>query len=192
MLRAGGLGLFGLGLSDFLQLGELQAAGRDRAAHKSFGRAKSCILLFLYGSPSQLETFDPKPDAPRQIRGELGAIRSNVPGLDVCELLPHLAKVMNKVTVLRSLSHPYPLHGVAFATTGIAKIDAPLELSPRDPAHWPFIGSVVDYADRARAAAAGAGRPAVPRNLVLPWALSSQRAGELPRAGPYGGFLGQA
>jgi hypothetical protein len=99
---------------------------------------------------------------------------------------------MDKVTVLRSISHPYPLHGVAFATTGISKIDAPLELSPRDPAHWPFIGSVVDYADGARTAASGSGSPAVPRNLVLPWALSSQRAGELPRAGPYGGFLGQA
>src|SRR5438067_12242276 len=123
MLRAGGLGLFGLGLSDFLQLGELQAAGRDRAAHKSFGRAKSCILLFLYGSPSQLETFDPKPDAPVEVRGELRSIRSSLPGCDVNELLPHVARVMDKVTVVRSVKHPYPIHGVAYATTGAPAID---------------------------------------------------------------------
>jgi hypothetical protein len=186
LLHVGSLGLLGLGLS--ARAGTFP--GPDPALARTFGRAKSCILLFLYGSPSQLETFDPKPDAPVEIRGELGTIRSNVPGLDLCEGLPRLAKVMDKVTVLRSISHPYPLHGVAYATTGIPKIDAPLELSPRDPAHWPFIGSVVDYVDGARDAALG--RPEVPRNLVLPWVLSSQRTGELPRSGPYGGFLGQA
>ena len=65
-----------------------------------------------------------------------------------------------------------------------------MELNPRDPAHWPFIGSVVDYVDRPRGA--GPARRDVPRNLVLPWAFSSQRVGEVARAGPYGGFLGQA
>ena len=71
MLRAGGLSLFGLGLSDFLRLSDLNAADGGRHAAKSFGRAKSCILLYLYGSPSQIETFDMKPDAPVEIRGEL-------------------------------------------------------------------------------------------------------------------------
>ena len=176
------LGLLGLGASGVPALGN-PGPGR-------FGQAKACILLFLYGSPSQLETFDPKPDAPEEIRGELKSIPSRVPGLDVCELLPKLARVMDRVTVLRSVSHPYPLHGVAYATTGIPRIDAPLELSPRDPAHWPFLGSVVDYADaQACGAAAGA---AVPRNVVLPWAFSSRRVGEVARAGPYGGFLGTA
>ncbi|WZO97774.1 DUF1501 domain-containing protein [Isosphaeraceae bacterium EP7] len=184
LLHVGSLSLLGLSAGVDVRAGTPLAGARS-----SFGRAKSCILLFLYGSPSQLETFDPKPDAPMQIRGELGSIRSNVPGMDVCELLPRLAKVMDKVTVLRSISHPYPLHGVAFATTGIQKIDAPIELSPRDPGHWPFIGSVVDYVDGKRDA--GARKPDVPRNLVLPFPLSSQRVGELPRSGPYGGFLGQ-
>src|SRR5262249_29991334 len=152
--------------------GGVQAGAALASRARLFGRARSCILLFLYGSPSQLETFDPKPGAPMQIRGELGTIRSKVPGMDVCELLPRLAGVTDKVTVLRSLSHPYPLHGVAFATTGIPTIDAPLELSPRDARHWPFIGSVVDYVDGTRAAGR---RPEVPRNLVLPFPLSSQR-----------------
>ena len=178
---AGSLGLMGLG-------------GLSGAASPlvkgGFGQAKSCIFLFLYGSPSQLETFDPKPDAPEQIRGELKSIPSKVPGLDVCELLPRMARVMDKVTVIRSVSHPYPLHGVAFATTGLASITAPMELSPRDPAHWPYIGSVVDYVDSRSREAAGV--DAIPRNMVLPWAFSSQRVGEVARAGPYGGFLGQA
>jgi len=155
-----------------------------------FGQAKACIFLFLYGSPSQLETFDPKPDAPEQVRGELKSIQTRIGGLDVCELLPKLARVMDKVTVVRTVSHPYPVHGVAYATTGIPRIEVAMELAPRDPAHWPYIGSVVDHLD-ARGWPAGA--PAdVPRNVVLPWAFSSQRVGEVARAGPYGGFLGQA
>src|SRR5262245_28713148 len=77
LLHVGSLGLLGLGLS----AGYQARTGTTLASKaRTFGRAKSCILLFLYGSPSQLETFDPKPEAPRQIRGELGAIRSNVPG----------------------------------------------------------------------------------------------------------------
>ena len=87
MLQAGALGFFGLGLNDFLRLADLQAAPPHPSA-KGFGRAKSCILLHRYGSPSQIETFDMKPDAPLEIRGDLKPIRSNLPGLDVCELLP--------------------------------------------------------------------------------------------------------
>src|SRR3954462_12240177 len=110
LLHVGSLGLLGLSAASLARAGE----SPDPTA-RTFGRARSCILLFLYGSPSQLETFDPKPDAPLQVRGELGSIRSSVPGLDVCELLPRMARVMDKVTVLRSVSHPYPLLGVAFA-----------------------------------------------------------------------------
>src|SRR5438067_2082316 len=147
LLQAGALGFFGLGLSDFLRLAHLQAAPAGPPA-SSFGRAKSCLLLHLYGSPSQLETFDMKPDAPVEIRGELKPIRSSLPGLDVCELLPNLAAVMDRCTVVRSMSHPYPIHGVAYALTGVPQIDIPMELNPHDPRHWPFVGSVVDYVSR--------------------------------------------
>jgi hypothetical protein len=157
-----------------------------------FGQAKACILLFLYGSPSQLETFDPKPDAPFEVRGELGCIASSVSGLHVCAGLPRLARVMDKVTLIRSVSHPYPIHGVAFATSGIPRIDIPMELNPHDANHWPFIGSVVDHVDGRRQPRNPARRQVIPRNLVLPWAFSSQRVGEVARAGPYGGYLGQA
>ena len=129
---------------------------------KSFGKAKSVILLFLYGSPSQLETFDPKPDAPEEIRGELKSIRSKLPGLDVCELLPDLARIMDRVCVVRSMTHPYPLHGVAYATTGTPVIDIPMELNPRDGRHHPYIGSVVDFLERGKRR----GKGEVPTNLA--------------------------
>src|SRR5437868_997792 len=94
MLWAGGLGLFGLGLPQFLRLADLQAQHSPARPAPSFGRAKACILLYLYGAPSQLELCDMKPDAPAEIRGELRPIRSTLPGCDVCELLPTVAGVL--------------------------------------------------------------------------------------------------
>jgi hypothetical protein len=185
MLHAGALSLFGLGLADYFRLA---ARAQPAAPARTFGRAKACILLYLYGAPSQLETFDMKPAAPAEIRGELRPIRSRLPGLDVCELLPNLAGVMDRVTVVRSMTHPYPIHGVAYALTGVPQIDIPMELNPRDGRHWPFLGSVVDYLHRQRDPRP---RP-VPDNVALPWAFSSQRVGEVPRAGPYAAFLGNA
>lgn len=193
MLWAGGLGLVGLGLADFYRL---QAASvpdpdvRRRQLTASFGKAKSCILLFLYGSPSQLETVDMKPNAPVEIRGELKPIRSSLPGLEVCELMPHSARIMDKVTVVRSLTHPYPIHGVAYATTGVPAIDVAMELNPHDLRHWPFIGSVVGYL--AEQTDANRLRRPVPDNIALPFPFSSRRTGEVQRAGPYAAFLGGA
>jgi uncharacterized protein (DUF1501 family) len=182
LLTAAGVGALGLGASALLP----RAAGA--AAPPSFGRAKACILLYLYGSPSQLETFDPKPDAPAEVRGELGAIRSSLPGADVGELLPLSSRVMDRVTVVRTLTHPYPIHGVAYALTGVTQIDIPMELNPHDGRHWPFIGSVVEYlASRERQ------RPeSAPTNMALPFPFSTRRVGEVPRAGPYAAFLGGA
>ena len=189
MLWAGGLGALGLGLGDYFRLQEAQASPGRQALPRSFGQAKSCILLFLYGSPSQLELADMKYEAPEEIRGELGGIRSSLPGCDVCELLPHTSRVMHNVGVLRSVTHPHPIHGVAYATTGTPIIDVPMELNPRDGRHWPFIGSVVDYVERQ--AQPNRRRP-IPTNIGLPFPFSSQRVGEVPRAGPYGAFLGNA
>lgn len=190
-LWAGGLGALGLTLPDFLRNQQAQASAPQPAPHdKHFGRAKACILLFLYGSPSQLELADMKPDAPEEVRGELRPIKSTLPGCDVCELLPHTARVMHNVTVVRSLTHKYPIHGVAYATTSIPEIDVAMELSPRDGRHWPFIGSVVSHLERRKDAAAA--RKPVPDNVALPWPFSSQRTGEVQRAGPYAAFLGSA
>jgi hypothetical protein len=190
MLWAGGLSLFNLGLVDFLRLNDAQAAEPAAKPGRSFGRAKACILLYLYESPSQIETVDVKPNAPVEVRGEFKSIRSNLPGLDVCELLPHLARVMDRTTVVRSLTHPYPIHGVAYALTGVPQIDIPMELSPRDGRHWPFVGSVIDYLGRQGKKRTR--RSEVPDNIALPFPFSSQRVGEVPRAGPYAAFLGGA
>jgi hypothetical protein len=185
-LHIGGLGAFGLGLADALRLQSAHASPDEFGG--TFGRAKSCILLFPYGSPPQHETFDPKPEAPAEIQGEMKAIPTVVPGLSICDHLPRMAAVMDKVTVVRSVTHPYPLHCVAYTTSGIPDYDVSLETRPRDPRHWPYIGSVVDYVDRRRAEGAV---PDLPQNIGLPWLLNS-KSDIVPLAGPYAAFLGQA
>jgi hypothetical protein len=192
LLQVGSLAFLSSGLSPRQGVAETPRNVARVSSLPGFGQAKSCILLFMYGSPSQLETFDPKPDAPLEIRGELGCISSSVPGLNVCERLPRLAQVMDKVSLIRSVSHQYAIHGVAFATTSNPRMELAMELNPRDVNHWPFIGSVVDHVDGRQRGAFAARSSSVPRNLVLPWAFSSHRVGEVARAGPYGGFLGPA
>ena len=190
-IQAGALGGLGLTLPDFLRNSARGSEAANKPHDKHFGKAKSCILLFLYGSPSQLELADMKPDAPVEIRGELKSIRSTLPGCDVCELLPHTSRVMHNVTVARSVTHKYPIHGVAYATSSIPEIDVAMELSPHDGRHWPFIGSVVSHLERRKNAAAAMKKP-VPDNIALPFPFSSQRTGEVHRAGPYAAFLGNA
>ncbi len=182
----------GLSLPAFLRADARRAPGVNPGVPKHdshFGRAKSCILLFLYGSPSQLELADMKPDAPVEVRGELKGIKSTLPGCDVCELLPHTSRVMHNVTVVRSVTHKYPIHGVAYATTSVPEIDVAMELSPHDGRHWPFIGSVVSHLEERKNPMLA--KKAVPDNIALPWPFSSQRTGEVHRAGPYPAFLGR-
>jgi hypothetical protein len=189
----------GLSRRDLLHVGALtplglSLAGWSRATERApaapaaggFGSAKRCILLYLWGSPSQIDTFDPKPDAPAEVRGALGSIPSALPGVRVGEVLPRTARMLDRVTVLRSLTHPDPIHGTAFAFTGVPKTDLPLEGNVRDPRHWPFIGSVVDYLG----ARSDPKPPTVPRNYWLPFPFGSKRGPSRP--GPYGGFLGPA
>lgn len=183
MLTAGGLSMLGLTLPDFLRA---QAASEGKPHEAHFGQAKACILLFLYGSPSQLEFADMKPDAPAEIRGELKPIRSTLPGCDVVELLPCTSRVMHHLTVVRSMTHKYPIHGVAYAATAVPEIDVAMELSPRDGRHWPYIGSVVSYLEERK----GRSKKTVPDNVFLPFPFSSERTGEVQRAGPYAAFLG--
>lgn len=170
----------GLGLSGLM-------AGSTAAASTvpGFGAAKRCLLLYLWGSPSQLDTFDPKPDAPAEVRGEFRSIATAIPGVRIGEILPRTAGLLDKVTIARSLTHNYPIHGTAFATTAVPMTDLQLEGSIRDPRHWPFVGSVVDYlCERANPSS-----PPVPRNFGLPFQIGSRRR---VKPGPFGGFLGSA
>jgi hypothetical protein len=186
LLRIGGLGAVGLGLHGLL---EAEAQASSSAHLPGFGKAKRCILLFLYGSPSQLETFDMKPQAPVEIRGTMQAIGSSLSSVPVCEYLPETAKIMDRTTVVRSVTHPYPLHGVAFATTGVPAIDVNMELNPSDPRHHPYFGSVVEYFDRKKRG--GSVSEAV-QNVALPFPFSSKRSDQPFRAGPYAAFLGSS
>lgn len=179
LLQAGGISLLGLGLGD---LAEAAPAGRPPAKH--------VILLFLYGGVSQLDTFDPKPDAPEDIRGPFGSIATRLPGVRLGEHLPRLASALDRVALVRSMSHPYPIHGVAYAVTGINRVDIPMELNRHDIRHWPYFGSVLDYLDdHDSAAARGRRLPSVPKTIHLPW-LQSTRSAPHQRAGYFAGFLG--
>jgi hypothetical protein len=186
LLQVGGLA--GLGLAGALIPSTAGALASEKRLHgPAFGRAKSCIFLVPYGSPSSHETFDPKPDAPAEVQGEMKAISTSVPGLAICDWLPNTAKVMDQVTVVRSLTHPYPLHGMAYALTGLPTYTTDLETRARDSRHWPFIGSVVDYLDQKRQGRSAA----IPRNLGLPWLVNSKSDIPTVNAGPFAAFLGR-
>src|SRR5262245_17989374 len=105
LLQAGGLGWFGLRLTDLLRLQQAQAAAlTPRHSETGFGRAKACILLYLYGAPSQLETFDLKPDAPSDVRGNFKPIATSLTGVHVSEHLRRTARLLHKTALVRSMS----------------------------------------------------------------------------------------
>ena len=166
LLEAGTLGLGGLSLDTLLRNDAAQAspvAGTDAG----FGKAKSCIVLFLYGAWSQQDTLDMKPGAPADIRGEFSPISTALPGVQICEHLPRLSRWLDRTTLVRSMTHEHPTHCVAYALTGIPQ--NPLR-DPRD--YWPFLGSSLDYLwDRTPGQQAPRG---MPRNMCLPWELNSR------------------
>jgi hypothetical protein len=138
-LRAGALGLFGLGLPQLLQA---------RAEAPSRGRAKACILLFMWGGPAQQDTWDMKPDAPAEYRGEFRPIATNVPGLRICEHLPRLARHADKLAVIRSMTHGDVNHTTAthFLLTGR---DLP-NRSGAEHEDWPHYGAILAQLGRGR------------------------------------------
>ncbi len=128
-----------------------------------------------------------KPNAAPEVRGELKPIRSRLPGCDVCEYLPHMAQVMDRVCVVRSLHHPWNFHGMMWPTTGVPESNVPLEETQHHPLHQPYVGSVYDYLQRTKHGPKPKGE--VPDNLFLPWLLSTKRPAEM-YARPHGSFLG--
>jgi hypothetical protein len=102
-LKVGMLGFLGLGLDDWFRL-------RALANDPSSTSVRNCILIWLAGGPSHLDTFDPKPDAPADVRGEFKAIETSVPGLRISEVFPNLAKMMDRLTLIRSMTSPEADH----------------------------------------------------------------------------------
>jgi hypothetical protein len=133
----------------FLELGALAAGGAAaRAADPTAPAIRSCILVFFYGGPSHLDTLDPKPAAPAEVRGEYRSVPTAVPGVRVCEHLPHLALVTDRVALVRSLHHPMRNHNSAAAETltGRTPAGGDQELLADDPRGVPALGSAVAYA----------------------------------------------
>jgi len=139
LLQVGALGLFGIDLPRILQA-EAAAAATQRP-----GRIKSCILVFHYGGPSHIDTFDMKPEAPREVRGEFQPIATSAPGLTVCEHLPLTARVMHHVAVVRSMHHPMRNHNAAAveALCGRTPLGGDQELLADDAQSFPCYGSVL-------------------------------------------------
>ena len=139
LLSAGGLGMFGLTMPRFLRAVEHQPL------EKLVAKAKSVIFCFQWGGPSHLETFDMKPDAPEGIRGFHKPIKSSADGIWVSDKLPKTAKVMDKVTLVRSVHHTMKNHNSAgyYALSGHAPPSDDQRLKD-SPDLFPAYSSVVD------------------------------------------------
>jgi hypothetical protein len=189
LLTVGSMGLLGLGLQQFFALEKAQAANGPRlAGRKGFGQAKSVLLIFLQGGPSHLDIWDPKPEAPSNIRGEFKPISSKVPGIQLSETMPMLAQAVDKCTLIRSMS--YTPEGLFNHTAAIYqmltgyppdKVSPSGQLEPPSPADFPTAGSHIS-------------KMKPPTEPVLPFV-------ELPRTlqesnvigkGGAAGFLGKA
>jgi hypothetical protein len=141
MLRVGGLSTLGLSLSTLLSARSQAAVGEIGSG--TFGRAKNVIYLWLQGGPPQHETFDPKPDAPEEIRGPFKPISTNVPGIQFCELLPRTAAMADKLAVIRSMSTDDNNHDVSgyWVLTGYPY--GPGTARQIKPTDWPYMGSII-------------------------------------------------
>jgi uncharacterized protein (DUF1501 family) len=183
----------GLTRREWLRIGALGAFGATwpallaaRAAQPTAPRkAKSCILLFLLGAPPQHETWDPKPDAPAEIRGDLKPIRSATPGLLVGELMPKTARLTNRIAVLRGVQTGDSAHSSSayYMTTGIPHQPLGAEnAKPGAPNDWPCLGSLVKKT--------WTGRCSLPTAITLPEQAAND--GNLTWPGQDAGFLGRA
>src|SRR4051794_33863592 len=127
-VRAGLTGLCSLGLADLLRL-------QSRASAPERSRPKSVLVLWLWGGPSHMETFDLKPDAPAEFRGDFRPIRTNVPGVLISEHLPRLARLADKFALLRSLHHESEGHVNSTHTLLSAYPGEAVEAPPFRPKH---------------------------------------------------------
>ena len=156
LLRVGGAGMLGLSLGSLLHLqakaGEVASAasGASAAISGGWGKAKSVILCYLQGGPSHLDLWDPKPDAPDSVRSVFKPIDTAVPGVQVTEILPKLAKVIDKATLIRSMS--YTPNGLFNHTAAIYqmmtgyttdKVSPSGQLEPPSPKDFPNFGSQI-------------------------------------------------
>ena len=174
------LGCAGFSLTDFLQLQSIAKENRTETK----GKAKSCIILFAWGGMSHLETWDPKPEGPKEIRGSFGTIPTATPGIHIGEHMPYLAKQTNKLAIVRSMHHGSSAHGKAmywnFTGHKPPQSDTAANLPPSS-SDWPSLLSVISKFKSAP--------PGLPSSIRIPYPLVDN--GTL-QAGEYGGWLGSS
>jgi Protein of unknown function (DUF1501) len=174
---------------DFLRLGALGGlalAAPQSARANGFGRAKRCLILFLTGGPPQHDTWDPKPAAPNQVRGELRPIATAVPGTQISELFPLLARRADRYCIVRSVTHGDRAHTSSGYTmlTGVPHPKANVESSAMaapGPGDHPHLGALLSKVRRPGSA---------PTFVALPEIIKDAAVNEFP--GQTGGFLGKA
>jgi Protein of unknown function (DUF1501) len=144
MLRVGSLGAIGLSLADLLRCESMAVA-------EEWPPAKSVILLWLWGGPSHLDTFDMKPSSPLEYRGPYEPVATSVPGIEICELLPHLARRADKYAILRSLHCSSNDHGIAGtigltgADSGAASLSGQILPGQVKPTHGSVVSRVLGF-----------------------------------------------
>ena len=183
LLRIGSLGSLSLTLPGLLQAeGERITARSSKGVIGTARPIRSCILIFHYGGPSHIDMFDMKPNAPAEIRGQFGSIVTNVPGIRICEHLPHTANVMDRLAVVRSMHHPMTNHNAAAFTAlcGRNPLKGDLELLSNDRNDPPCHGATLS--------ATLLQRKGLPTFVALPHVMYN--VVQLP--GQVAGFLGSA
>src|SRR5437879_3263226 len=188
LLRVGGSAMLGLSLANLFRAEKAQGAEPANAGGPGFGKAKSVILLYLQGGPSHLDLWDPKDDVPDKVRSVFKAIDTKLPGVKVTELLPKFAQVVDKVTLLRSMSYtPVGLFNHTAAIyqmlTGYTadKVSPSGQLEPPSPKDFPNVGcNIIRFKP-----------PEVP---MLPFVMMPRPLQESNVVGKAGtaGFLGRA
>jgi hypothetical protein len=179
MLQAGAIGLVGLGMNHLAGLRESSAADNSP---KPGGKAKSCIYIFLSGGLAQHDSFDMKPDAPDNVRGEFQPIATSTPGIQICEHLPLLAARSQLWSLVRSLTHSSNDHSAGHQIMLSGRSALPPGFSPNKPQRtdWPSIASI--------ASAATPRRNNLPPAAVLPERLIHWSGRVIP--GQFGGLMG--
>ena len=183
LLRIGGLGSLNLTLPGLLRADADAVKARSlKGTSGTTQPIRSCILIFHYGGPSHIDTFDMKPKAPVQIRGQFGSIATSVPGTRVCEHLPHTARIMDRLAVVRSMHHPMTNHNAAAFTAlcGRNPLKGDLELLSNDRNDPPCLGATLS--------ATLLERKGLPTFVALPHVMYN--VVQLP--GQVAGFLGSA
>lgn len=145
LLRIGGVGSLNLTLPRLLQAQAEKTAKSAKSTSSITRPVRSCILIFYYGGPSHIDTFDMKPNAPAEIRGQFSSIETTVPGSRICEHLPNTAKVMDSLAIVRSVHHPMTNHNAAAFTAlcGRNPLKGDLELLGNDRNDPPCLGSTL-------------------------------------------------